>query len=243
MRILALDAGNTRIKWGIAENRRWLQKASLPTHDAGALQAVFEKMEALDHIVISNVAGEGVAQQMTAALAHQPLRPSWVQGQHMQCGVRSGYSVPARLGSDRWAALIAARHFFDGPCVVVNVGTTMTVDALSGEGVFLGGFIVPGIALMRSSLAENTAQLRVSGGSFSYFPSSTEDAVASGTINALSGAVERMIGFLTQTGEAEALVALSGGDASLVSTQLHARVEVVDDLVLEGLAIIATDTA
>jgi type III pantothenate kinase len=243
MRILALDAGNTRIKWGIAEDRRWLQKTSLPTQDAGTLRAAFEKIGTLHCIVISNVAGDGVAQQMTAALAQQALTPRWVQGQHMQCGVRSGYSDPTRLGADRWAALIAAHHFFDGPCVVVNVGTTMTVDALSGEGLFLGGFIVPGIALMRSSLAENTAQLRVSGGSFSYFPSSTEDAVASGAINALAGAVERMIVFLTQTGEAEALVVLSGGDAALVSTQLHARVEIVDDLVLEGLAIIATDTA
>jgi type III pantothenate kinase len=241
MKVLAIDAGNTRIKWGIADGRGWLQKSSLPTQDADALRSVFEKFDALDHIVISNVAGALVGQHIAAALAHVPVTPHWAQGQRTQCGVRSSYSDPTRLGSDRWAALVAARHLFDGACVIATIWTTMTVDALSGEGLFLGGFIIPGIALMRSSLAENTAQLAVTGGSFSFFPVCTEDAIASGAINALAGAVERMIGFMLEAGEADALVVLSGGDAESLSPQLHGRVEVVEDLVLQGLAIIATD--
>ena len=86
-----------------------------------------------------------------------------------QCGVRSSYAEPAQLGADRWAALIGARRRYAGPCAVVNAGTTMTVDALSAEGIFLGGFIVPGLELMREALARNTAQLKAQDGRFSFF--------------------------------------------------------------------------
>ena len=81
-----------------------------------------------------------------------------------QCGVRSSYVDPAALGPDRWAALIGAWHLTGGACVVVNAGTTMTVDALNGEGVFLGGCIVPGAALMREALARDTANLALRAG-------------------------------------------------------------------------------
>ena len=84
--------------------------------------------------------------------------PYWVVARSEQCGVRSSYADPARLGADRWAALIGARHLYQGACVVVNAGTTMTVDALSSESIFLGGCIVPGFELMRRALAANITE-------------------------------------------------------------------------------------
>jgi type III pantothenate kinase len=127
------------------------------------------------------------------------------------------------------------------PCVVANAGTTMTVDALSGEGVFLGGVIVPGLDLMRRALAAGTAQLPLLEGAFCYFPDNTADAIMSGAINALAGAIERMRGYLAQTGARDALVVLSGGSAPRILPQLNARCELVDNLVLEGLLEIAHD--
>src|SRR5262249_31512894 len=158
-----------------------------------------------------------------------------------QCGVRSAYANPAQLGPDRWAALIAARHHHRGPCVVVNVGTTMTVDALTADGVFLGGMIVAGTDLMRESLSRGTARLRPRGGKFAFFPASTGDAIESGAVNALAGAVERMLRFMGEAGQAEPLTLVSGGGAQLVAPQLNATVEVVDNLVLEGIVRIARD--
>ncbi|MEK6594529.1 MAG: type III pantothenate kinase, partial [Pseudomonadota bacterium] len=146
-----------------------------------------------------------------------------------------------QLGADRWAALIGAWHRFHGPCLVVGAGTTVTVDALSGEGVFLGGLIIPGFELMRGSLARNTAQLKLQDGDFHYFPDNTANAIMSGAINALCGAVERMLGFMQETGEVMPCVVLSGGVAGLLADRLNARVEVVDNLVLEGLLSIALD--
>ena len=242
MKILAIDAGNTRVKWGWAEDGRWTRFSWVPTAEAKNLAEALATMPAPDRVVVSNVAGGTVGEEIRSALARFPQEPIWVKGAAEQCGVRSGYNDPAQLGSDRWAALIGAWHLFRGPCVVVNAGTTMTVDALSGDALFLGGFIVPGMELMRASLAHNTAQLKLEEGVFTYFPDRTADGSASGSINALAGAVERMLRYLAEGGEPDALVALSGGGAEMLAPRLNARVEVVDNLVLEGLACIALDT-
>jgi type III pantothenate kinase len=184
--------------------------------------------------MITNVAGERVAQVIAAALP-PAAEPRWVVSRAEQCGVRSGYAEPAQLGADRWAALIGARHLYAGPCVVVNAGTTMTVDALSSESIFLGGFIVPGYALMRDALGRNTAQLALRDGAFSFFPDNTGDAIASGALNALAGAVDRMCRYVVETGEDEPVVVLSGGNAALLRPRLNGEPQLVDNLVLEGL--------
>ncbi|MGH2669043.1 MAG: type III pantothenate kinase, partial [bacterium] len=139
-------------------------------------------------------------------------------------------------------ALIGAWNLHHGPCVVVSAGTTVTVDALDRGGVFLGGMIVAGADLMRAALGRNTARLRPRRGRFAYFPSRTADAIESGTINALAGAVERMVRFMRQAGEAAPLTVLAGGAAQVIAPQLNGAVEVMDNLVLEGLVRIALDS-
>lgn len=234
MTILAIDAGNTRVKWGVHDGDRWLQQGAVPTPEAARLREALAQCQQIDRAVISNVAGEHVAQALAAVLP-SGREPYWVVSRAEQCGVRSGYAEPAQLGADRWAALIGARHLYSGPCVVVNAGTTMTVDALSAESIFLGGFIVPGYALMRDALRKNTAQLELRDGAFSFFPDNTGDAIASGALNALAGAVDRMCRYLVETGEDEPIVVLSGGNADLLRPRLNGQPQLVDNLVLEGL--------
>ena len=232
MTILAIDAGNTRIKWGIHDGARWLRQGVLPTAESERLR---DAVQPVDRVVIANVAGERVAAALAAAVAGAGGASHWVVGKAEQCGVRSSYAEPAKLGGDRWAALIAARHLHAGASVVVNAGTTMTVDALSADGIFLGGCIVPGYALMREALAGNTAHLKLRDGAFSFFPDNTGDAIASGALNALAGAVDRLCRYVVETGGSEPLVVLSGGNAALLEPRVNGRVEVVDNLVLEGL--------
>ena len=241
MRILAIDAGNTRIKWGWFEGQRWVRQSWIASVETARLAPTLAALPLPDSIVVSNVAGGGVRKLIAAALEPFRIEPHWIKSEAQRCGVRSSYSDPAQLGSDRWAALIGAWHRFHGPCAVVNAGTTLTVDALSGEGLFLGGFIVPGADLMRAALARNTAQLEVQEGRFTYFPDCTADAIMSGAINALAGSIERMLRFMAETGQIAPLIVLSGGAAAFLEPQLNARVEVVDNLVLEGLVCIALD--
>ncbi len=249
MNVLAVDIGNTRIKWGYAEgidkktaadrHSYWLRQGWVATAAPTELAAVWSQLPAPQHIVISNVAGAAVGAQVAALLPRTASGPQWLVAAAAQCGVCSGYADPASLGPDRWAALIAARQLAAAACVVVNVGTTMTVDALNGEGVFLGGCIVPGASLMRAALARDTANLAQRDGVFAYFPDNTGDAIWSGAVNALAGVVRQMVAYLEQTGALQPVVLLSGGDAGLVEPRLGGTVMVVDNLVLEGLLRVA----
>lgn len=239
MSILAIDIGNTRIKWGLAQDAGWLRQGWTATAQAGDLRAAFAELPALRQIVIANVAGPAVQEAVSALLPAGTVSARWVVSAAAQCGVRSSYADAASLGADRWAALIGAWHQVHGACVVVNAGTTMTVDALNAEGVFLGGCIVPGARLMREALARDTANLAARDGEFRFFPDNTGDAIRSGAINALAGAVGKMTEYVQKSAGAEPVIVLSGGDAALIEGHLGGRISVVDNLVLEGLLHIA----
>ena len=241
MRLLAIDAGNTRVKWALHENGVWGPQGWEPTADSERLAAALCTVPAPTHIIVANVAGERVARAVAQAAGHHHAEITWVTACTGQCGVRSGYAVPAQLGADRWAALIGVRARYAAACVVVNAGTTVTVDALSSDGLFLGGCIVPGAELMQDALARGTAQLTRGIGKFLYFPDNTADAIVSGAVNALAGAIDRMLGFMREAGEDEPFVALSGGAAEMLAPHLQGRVERIDNLVLEGLLRIASD--
>jgi type III pantothenate kinase len=240
MRILAIDAGNSRIKWGVHEDGSWRAQGWVPTQRASRLVRAWAGFERPDAVIAANVAGAKVARALAAAARRfrRPLR--FVRSAAAQCGVRNSYSV-RQLGADRWAALIGAWNLQRGPCVVVNAGTTVTVDALDRAGVYLGGMIVAGADLMREALARNTASLRPRPGRFAFFPSRTADAIESGVVNAHAGAIERMVRFMRQAGEAAPLTLLSGGAAQAIAPQVNGAVEVVDNLVLEGLVCIALE--
>jgi type III pantothenate kinase len=239
MNILVIDIGNTRIKWGLAEDGSWLRQGWVLTAQPAELGKAVAALPVPDRILIANVAGAAAQARVAAALPTTAQPARWLVSSAQQCGVRSSYVDPAALGADRWAALIGAWHLTGSACVVVNAGTTMTVDALSGEGVFLGGCIVPGAALMRDALARDTANLALRAGAFSYFPDNTGDAIFSGAVNALSGAVAQVVQFLQQSAGIAPRVLLSGGDASLIEARINGTVTVVDNLVLEGLLQIA----
>ena len=233
--ILAIDAGNTRVKWGLHDGAQWLERGAVVTAECGRLDDALPRVSGIERAIIANVAGQTVARALGEMLAARHIEARWARSEAERCGVRSGYAEPAQLGVDRWAALIGARHLYAGPCVVVNAGTTMTVDALSSESIFLGGFIVAGYSMMREALATHTAQLELCEGRFSFFPDNTADAIASGALNALAGAVERMRRYMVETGEDDPLILVSGGNAAVLAEGLEGAPRIVENLVLEGL--------
>ncbi len=236
---LLIDAGNTRIKWGLADGKDWLRSGVLAVNQAGTLPQLFADVQGVQQIWISNVAGEEVAQHIRAIGAGQQPDPfHFIVAQAAQCGVRNGYDNPSQLGSDRWAALIAAWHRVRGACLVVSSGTATTVDALSSSGEFMGGLILPGVELMQRSLNEATAQLGPARGTYTAFPKNTADALFSGAIQACCGAIERQCALLGGSGMP---VLLSGGGATILSEHLNLPLHVVDNPVLEGLLLMAQE--
>ena len=230
--IAVIDAGNSRIKWGLHDGTRWLDTGVLATADVAWLSEAADEWPANAGVVICNVAGSEVAERLSSLLAQRHAAISFLHGSAAACGVRSTYERAGQLGADRWAALIGARSLHAGPAVVVMAGTATTVDALDAEGRFRGGLILPGLALMRTALAHNTADLPHAAGHYRSLPTNTDDAIVSGAIHATLGAIERMCATLGE----DALCLLSGGAAGELAPHLERPLRQVDNLVLEGLA-------
>jgi type III pantothenate kinase len=237
--ILAVDAGNTRVKWGLWHDRGFVARGSVLTADAAALANALQGLARPRQTIGCNVAGTEVAARIEAALVPGELSVRWVQSERRQCGVTSGYAEPAQLGADRWCALIAARMRLTGPSLVVNAGTAVTIDALTGDGFFLGGLILPGMALMADALARATAGLPRQTGRLETFPTSTANAIHSGALQAVCGAVERMAQAMSAAGHPQPQLVLSGGAAETLAPLLARPAVVAPDLVLEGLVAIA----
>ena len=236
---LLIDAGNSRVKWGWHDGRDWASIATVSLIEFAAssdhINPFSVTHENPSRIVISNVAGEGAHQLLVNWTSIFDAEPLWVKGEAERCGVRSRYERPEQLGPDRWAALIAARALQPGPCLVVNAGTATTVDALSADGEFLGGLILPGIELMRFVLHEHTGRLPIQEGAFRDLPRNTLDAIETGCRHAQAGAVERMFRATGSNG----LCLVSGGGGESLMELLGVPSRYVENLVLEGLARIA----
>jgi type III pantothenate kinase len=255
--ILAIDAGNSRTKWGVFD-----EAGELKAHGA-FLNAELDKVDtpvawrSCGRVVVSNVAGKDVGNLLEHLL--QPLAASitWASASSQACGVKNSYGTPEHLGTDRWAALLAAWQHYHAPCVVVNSGTALTIDALGFDtwdldteaniGVFLGGMILPGFGLMQQSLTQGTADIAARlrnepQDSWQDFPTHTNAALYTGALSAMAGAIEAMYGRLQQHEGRPPYCVLTGGDAALLADTLHGDIAkhlvIADNLVLQGLLLI-----
>jgi len=236
---LLVDAGNTRIKWGVREGSAWTHTGAVDTPASHTLAAAWTGLGGIARAVASNVAGALVEDELRRACGALGAELALVRSPARQLGVTNGYREPAQLGPDRWAALVAAHHLQPGHKLVVNAGTALTIDALTGDGRFLGGLIVPGPALMRRSLDRGTAGLRLTEGSFEDFPGATRNAITTGALDACAGAIERIAARMAVHGAAPARIVLSGGAAQALAPHLPLPHAIHENLVLEGLALIA----
>ena len=237
--ILTLDAGNTRLKWGLRRDGAWAQVGALPIAAVDTLAEVLGGARRPERILVANVAGSAVQAAIEDAGRLLGCSAEFIHACAEQCSVRSSYDDPAQLGADRWAALIAAHHAERGHKLVVNAGTALTIDALADDGHFLGGLIVPGPALMRRSLDRGTAGLRLTDGEFQDFPAATPDAITTGAIQAGVGAIARLGESMAARGLAPTRIVLSGGAAMEMAPHLPIAHAIHENLVLDGLALIA----
>lgn len=233
--ILAIDAGNSRVKWGLHDGRGWQGQGWADNTELVRLEEAWRGMAPPAQVVISNVAGAEMREALGALFSRWPVSPCWVTAAASICGVSNGYDNPAQLGSDRWAALIGAWGMCSVGCLVVNAGTALTADLLSDEGEFLGGVILPGLALMQEALRGGTALGSQPGGRFTLLPRNTADAIYSGALQALAGAVENMWRELARVRPRDPRCILSGGTAQQLLPLLGMPVTAVENLVLEGL--------
>ncbi|MEF7614914.1 type III pantothenate kinase [Aquincola sp. MAHUQ-54] len=245
MSFLAIDIGNTRLKW--AQYSSPQPGAALLAHGAAFLETIDElaegewaKLAAPTSMLGCNVAGDAVRRRVEEQLELWDFTPRWVVPGASEGGVVNGYDHPSRLGADRWTALIGAHWHMRSrgshrPVLVVMMGTAVTVDALAPDGHFLGGIILPGHGIMLRALESGTAGLRVPTGDVRDFPTNTSDALTSGGTFAITGAIERMHRHLrTRTGKTP-IVLVTGGAGWKVAPDLDVDHELVESLIFDGL--------
>src|SRR3989449_4806058 len=226
--ILAVDCGNSRLKWGLHDNGGWRKTGTVPVSELGRLEKSWKRLVPADKVVVANVAGRSVRKKLETLFARGSMVPAWIKAKRRECGVTNGYRQPDQLGPDRWAALIGAWSILRGPCLVVTAGTATTVDVLRGDGRFVGGVILPGLDLMKRSLARNTAELPLARGRFSAEPRNTADAIETGCLLAQAGAIERAFA----TMEHGAACVLAGGAAPPLPRHLSHPLPLVGKLVV-----------
>lgn len=240
--LLAIDSGNTAIKWGLHDGNHWCTQGIIAQNQRDLLNPIWQKLPTPSSIIVSNVAGPLAETVLLNSFPAWKAVPRWIMAVAYQCGVRNHYSDPAQLGSDRWAALIAAWNMKRQGCLVINVGTAMTVDALSEKGEFYGGIILPGFALMKQELAKRAALLTLTEGCFQDFPVNTADAIHSGVVHALTGAIDHMYRLLSaRLGHGTLNCIISGGGATILLPHIRIPTIIVENIVLEGLRVIAQE--
>ena len=232
--LLLIDAGNTRIKWALVAPDSslggWMASGAVAHAQLDTLAAQWALL-AITEALLSNVAGASIASRLRAML---PVSTREFVSLPQLAGVTNGYRNPAQLGCDRFAAAIGARALAPAlPVIVANCGTATTIDAITADGVFLGGMILPGLGLMASSLARNTAQLPQIADMAPLpagFADNTDDAILSGCLAAQTGAIERAV----RMHGAQACL-LSGGAAPRIAQTLALPFQLVDNIVMLGL--------
>lgn len=236
-----MDAGNTRVKWALHDGRAFVRDGRRASREAADIERDWAALPVPHRVVIASVAGQGMDSTLARAARRWGREPSFVTAAAQQCGVTSCYADPSQLGPDRWAALVAARSLASHAQLVVCAGTAVTIDCLFADGDFAGGVIVPGFDLMHEVLAANAARLSAERGQFRDFPQQTRDAITSGAIQSICGAIERMGRLMADKAGAEPAIVATGGAAELIAGHLRWPVQVRDKLILEGLVRIAGD--
>lgn len=239
-----LDLGNSRLKaarWlpdgGLGEVQAWAHGAS---DFPGSLQPWLGGLAPGETCWLASVASADVTAAVAAQLATAGHPARRARTLPELAGVRIAYAEPTRLGVDRFLALLAARARGAGPWLLVSAGSALTVDLLDAAGQHRGGVIAPSPEHMRAALAARFPALAYAGGEAHAFATDTADALASGSLGAAAGLVERCQREATRLLGVAPTVLLGGGGGERLRELLELDVEPAPTLVLEGLAVYAT---
>jgi len=247
MSILLVDVGNTRLKWARLENDGLGEFAAL-VHRGQALPVLLNQywgaLEKMQRVLVASVAAISVRTQLESWVAqHWACRMEFLSSPAQGSGLVNSYDDPARLGCDRWAAMVAARRRTESAFCVVDCGSAVTIDAVDESGRHLGGLILPGMRAMLDALGRNTPLML---NEFEHMDkarlgTSTEGAVQAGILGAISCLVNQTVSDQQSLSDTGLHCFLTGGDAAYIAPLLNIPYEHRANLVLEGLAILAQE--
>lgn len=235
MRLL-IDAGNTRLKWQIRDGNEVVGRGATGMDAGNWLQALPLRADDIHHAAISTVASEQLREELIEALASvaiSDVRFYWSEAE--RDGLHNSYTDVRKMGADRWHVMVAGRHRRPGGFAVVDAGSAITVDYVSGDGDHLGGYILPGKRMMLRSLKQDAARIGFEplDATAGLPGNSTTECVQHGLVWLWQGLIRQLMADCERFGLEH--VYCTGGDGqALVDAGLIAEFD--PDLVLAGLA-------
>jgi type III pantothenate kinase len=234
---VVVDIGNTRMKWGLLRDGAFAETASLGRYPTAEWQETFDawQIEAGSSWLIASV-DPARLDEFKRWLMDRSQTPAVVHS-YRQIPMLIDVENPSGVGVDRLLAAFGARKTapVPPPFLVVQAGTALVVNSVDAGGVFLGGAILPGLALMAKALHEHTAALpEVPVREIASFGPgrNTEQAIQLGIFAAALGTIQTL---RERPGQPPLPVILTGGDAELLQRHMPEPVYFLPDLVLAGL--------
>jgi len=252
--ILEFDIGNSNIKWRFCSDGKIHSSGSCSHNGRIVYRYLLASIDVVPSCIsVVSVLATEKEQFSEWCYRRWGLKPQFAEVARHCAGVTNGYDEVSQMGPDRWLGMIAAYNQVHHDCLVVDSGSACTVDLLLASGQHLGGYIVPGLELMRGALFRDTDRVKLS--SINYdddvvLGCSTNQAVSSGLQLMLLGLVSIALDELIKAGADRPVVIITGGGAQNLAELLEdylmerARMSDIDsimlkpDLVFEGLPFI-----
>lgn len=239
--MLLIDAGNTRLKWRLVDGSvdRILAEGAGALDDSGVFAGLDGAADVIREVAVSTVGTDESIERLEEALAQRTnaaIRYHW--SQRCQLGVTNSYADVSKMGADRWHGMTAGWHRVKNGLAIVDAGSAVTVDYVNNRGQHLGGYILPGLLMMRRSLKVDAARIGFEHSDVleSRPGNSTGECVNHGLAWLSKGMVAQIHSDAASLGLDHVLV--TGGDAQRL-LRLGLVAEHCPDLVFEGLFLAA----
>lgn len=254
--VLDIDMGNTRLKWRLMSGNELVEQGAFSWSDVDLWACLAPHCIKLDRARVSSVAGEARNQALAARVRQKwGVETEFAQTAAAVAGVSNSYADPSRMGVDRWLAAVAAYRRVAKACLVVDCGSAVTLELIDPNGQHCGGYIVPGLRLMRRALFNDTDAVKVASQSLPATLAPGKDtaaAVNNGLPQMVLGLIERAYRQLEEiqlaggspgsAGSRAPAIIVTGGDGRALMAHLDKplgkKAEFVADLVLDGLGIV-----
>ena len=232
--ILDIDVGNSFVKWRALNDLGATQRGSQSTPAVVREGLDLSVIDAVTYARLSSVGDAAIIEILRQQIANTfdvELRMAVVS----RCagGVQCGYRSAKELGIDRWLAMVSAYSKFQRSLIVADLGSAITLDVVSDDGQHMGGYILPGLSLMRESLRRGTVQVSANDDMDDAIvpANNTSAAVNRGSLFAVIATIEKL------AQKHQALLVLTGGDANLIKGVLNIDALYERDLVIDGLSV------
>ncbi len=248
--ILAIDIGNTNIVLGCFDDDKIILRERLSTnHTATILEYASTIKTAFDMYDIDpkEVTGAIISSVVPAVTNTVKAAIEKFIGTHVLVigpGIKTGLSIvidnPSQLGSDLVVDAVAGLSEYSAPMIIIDMGTATTVSVINKKKEYIGGMIVPGLAISHDALISRTSQLskialekpkKVIG-------SNTVDCIKSGLLYGNAGMLDGLIERINESLGEKCTVIATGGLSTVVAPLCKSDITVDEDLLLKGLMVI-----